>query len=136
MRRILVTAWLVVVLATAGCQRSEPEWFTGDFDAAMAAAAASETLVMMDFYTDWCTWCKSLDEDTFSDSEVQAELAGLVVMKVNAERGGRALAGRFKPSVYPTMVFTNSAGEEVGRLIGYYPPDAFISEVRRIRSGK
>ena len=136
MQRILAATLLVFVLATAACQLSEPDWFTGDFEAAAAVAAASETLVVMDFYTDWCTWCKRLDQDTFSDAAVQAELAGFVAMKVNAEKGGRALAKRFKINSYPTVVFTNSAGVEVDRIVGYLPPDGFISEVRRIRAAE
>ena len=135
MRRISTIFLVVVLLPMAACQRSDLDWFAGDFDEALAAASTSRTLVMVDFYTDWCTWCKHLDKDTFSDAAVQAELAGLVAIKVNAEKGGKALAARFKIDGYPTVVFTDGAGVEVDRLVGYFPPDKFISEVRRIRAG-
>lgn len=58
-----------------------------------------------------------------------------MVMRVNAERGGEELAKRFDVSSYPTLVFANADGEEVERIRGYLPPDAFLAEVRRVRAG-
>jgi hypothetical protein len=80
-------------------------------------------------------WCRRLDADTFSNPEVKATLQELVPLRLNGEKGGKALAERYGVTGYPTVVFTDSKGEEVERVAGYLPPDKFLAEVRRIRSG-
>ena len=42
--------------------------------------------VLIDVYTDWCKWCKVMDEKTFSDEDLQAYLReGYHLVKFNAE---------------------------------------------------
>jgi thioredoxin-related protein len=109
-------------------------WFKGDFDAAQVVAGERNTLIMVDFYTTWCTWCKRMDRESFSRQDIQGELRQLVAMKLNAERRGADLAERFKVSSYPTIVFVDAAGNEVDR-VHYLPPEQLRERLRRIRSG-
>jgi thiol-disulfide isomerase/thioredoxin len=133
MRRSTAVLALVTALVGVGCQ--DNVWFPGDFEAAKATAEARGTLIMMDFYTDWCMWCRRLETDTFSDAAVRTELQGLVPLRLDAEGNGEELAARYQVSSFPTIVFTDSDGDEVERIAGFLPPDKFADEVRRIRSG-
>jgi thioredoxin-related protein len=132
----LAIAVLVVGLALVvwTCSPSSL-WFHGTLEEATAAASAEDTLVMVDFFTDWCSWCKRLENDTFSNAEVQAELASLVPIKLDAERAGAEAAERFAVDSFPTIVFLDGAGNEVDRILGYRAPDDFIQELHRIRTG-
>lgn len=49
---------------------------------------------------------------------------------------GKALIEQYKISGFPSVVFVDSAGEEIDRIIGYLPPDKFLSEIQRIQSGE
>jgi hypothetical protein len=121
---------------TLACQReAHPVWFGGSFDDALDAASQRKTVVMAEFYTDWCNWCRRLDTDTFTNPEVRGELGQLVALKLNAEESGSELAARFGIDSYPTMIFFDARGNEMERILGYLPPDKFLWRVRRIRAG-
>ena len=127
---------MVAVAALIACgPRGDDFWFHGDLDAAAKAAAEENTLVFVEFYTDWCSWCRRLESETLSDRKVREELGKLVPMQLNAETDGIEAARRFGIESYPTMIFLDPSGKEVERILGYLPPDKFAEEVRRIRTG-
>jgi thioredoxin-related protein/tetratricopeptide (TPR) repeat protein len=133
-----VFSWLAVVatLVVAGCQPDTSKtWFDGDLETALAAANARDTQVMIEFYADWCNWCRRLEADTFSVPEVRSELQALVSMKMDAEKEGAELADRFEVDSYPTLIFLDSKGNEMDRILGYLPPEGFLRRVQRIRTG-
>ncbi|MCU0971127.1 MAG: protein-disulfide reductase DsbD, partial [Gammaproteobacteria bacterium] len=47
---------------------------TDDLDRELAAARSAGSPVMLDFYADWCVYCKQLEKYTFPDPAVQAAL--------------------------------------------------------------
>jgi thiol:disulfide interchange protein len=100
-----------------------------DLPKALARASEEKKLVMVDFYTDWCRWCQRMDQTTFADSNVQKALQRVVSVKLNAEKDGRAAAARFSVDGYPTFVFLNASGSEVGRIPGYLEPGPFLEEL-------
>ena len=55
------------------------------------------------FYTDWCPYCRSLDNQYLPATPVQDYLQGVVKVRINPEHGvtERALAKRFNVSAYP-----------------------------------
>jgi thiol-disulfide isomerase/thioredoxin len=110
-------------------------WFAGDLDAATSEAQNRDTVVMIEFFTDWCGWCNRLEADTFSAPSVRNELEQIVSMRLDAEKDGLDLANRFGVDSYPTMVFLDPAGDEMDRIVGYLPPDGFLERIERIRSG-
>jgi len=136
MQRILVPLMIVATVGIVACQRDTSKtWFDGDLEAAQAEAEKRDTVVMIEFYTDWCNWCKRLEADTFSVPAVRSELERIVSIRMNAEKDGLALADRFGIDSYPTMVFLDPAGNEMDRILGYLPPDKFLGRAERIRTG-
>ena len=133
--------WSVFILtaATAALIACGPTddgfWFHGDLEEAVKAAAEKNTLVFVEFNTDWCSWCQRLESETLSDRDVRNELSKLVSIQLNAETDGAAAAREFGVESYPTMIFLDPSGEEVERIVGYLPPEKFVQEVRRIRTG-
>ncbi len=110
-------------------------WFRGDLEEAVRVAAEKNTLVFVEFNTDWCSWCRRLESETLSNRDVRNELGKLVPIQLNAETDGVEAARRFAVESYPTMIFLEPSGEEVDRIVGYLPPEKFLEEVRRIRTG-
>jgi len=136
MKRFLLPLFVVATVGFAACQREGSKiWFKGELEDAQAEAAARDTLIMVEFYTDWCNWCRRLESDTFSASEVRRELARFVSLRRNAEKEGAGLADRFEVDSYPTVVFLDPEGNEMDRILGYLPPDKFLGRVQRIRVG-
>jgi thioredoxin-related protein len=130
---------VVLALATvpfAACRDGgKTAFFRGDVAAAVTEARTRNTLVMVEFFTDWCTWCRRLETETFADHDVRRELAGVVPVRLNAEQEGAELAAKLGVEGYPTVVFLGPEGDEVDRIVGYLPPDRFLEQLRLIRGG-
>lgn len=99
---------------------------------AMARAKKTNQLVMVDFYTDWCGWCKRLDQDTFRNKQVVSLAGSMVSVKLNAEKEGAAAAQKYRVNGFPTVLFLNRKGQMVGRLDGYLPPGDFARYMRQV----
>jgi len=133
--------WSVFILTAASAAfiacgpTGDGFWFRGDLDDAVQAAAEKNTLVFVEFNTDWCSWCRRLESETLSDRDVRNELSKLVPIQLNAETDGADAALKFGVESYPTMIFLDPSGEEVERIVGYLPPEKFVEEVCRIRTG-
>jgi thiol:disulfide interchange protein len=130
----LLTAhpWVTTV-DSAGAAANSLGW-ASDLPAALGQARSEKKLVMVDFYTDWCTYCAKFDRTTLRDAQVQRALGSVVLVKLNAESDGRSEAERFGVDGYPTILFLNGNGDEVGRIPGYLPANAFLEEFRDIVS--
>jgi thiol:disulfide interchange protein DsbD len=95
--------------------------------------------VMLDFYADWCVSCKEMERFTFSDPQVQAELARMVLLQVDVTKNtpeDQALLKRFRLFGPPGIVFFDAAGREIPglRVIGFQPADKFLQSVALARS--
>lgn len=84
------------------------------------------------FYTDWCPYCRTLDNQYLPAAPVQDYLQGVVKVRINPEHGvtERALAKRFSVSVYPAFfLMRHSAAPPVKihpfRKVGNLTPTQF-----------
>ena len=91
--------------------------------------------IVVDFYTDWCTWCKTIDTVVLVDSAVidffNNEMA-LVVINAEVDT---ALTKQYHVSGFPTLVMIEADGNEVDRLVGYLPPEPFLKTFRDYGNG-
>lgn len=102
--------------------------FVTNYDSALAVAQQKGQKVLIDFYTDWCKWCKTLDTITYIDSAVIEYSNTIVFAKINAEVD-TLTAQKYKVSGYPTIVLVNDDGSEIDRIGGYLEPDEFLETV-------
>jgi thiol:disulfide interchange protein DsbD len=106
-----------------------------DLDRELAAAKAAGRPVMLDFYADWCVYCKQLEKETFPDPGVRAALAQGIVLKADVtanDEGDKALLARIGIPGPPAMIFYAADGTERrgSRLLGFMPPGEFSEHVR------
>lgn len=125
------TLALVLALLIATSSNAEIQFLRGTLADAVKKAEAEKKPVMIDFITDWCRWCDTLDARTYSDQKVAAYINDHVVpIKIDAEKGeGIDIAKKYGVAAYPTIVFIHSNGEEIDRILGYVQAEPFLKTV-------
>lgn len=103
-----------------------------------AIAQAKGKIVMLDFYADWCVSCKEMEKLTFSDPQVKAELANMVLLQADVTGNNvddKGLLKRFGLFGPPGIIFFNKEGAEVsaGRVIGYQDVTKFLKSITFIK---
>ena len=94
--------------------------------------------IIIDFETEWCGWCKKLDQITFKDrSVINYANDHFISIKIDAEKGeGKDLTKKYNVTGYPTILFVDDKGNEIDRILGYISPKPYLNELKRIQSGR
>jgi len=117
--------------------RGEVHFKSMTFAEAEKLAAKEKKEVMVDFYTDWCGWCKVLDRQTYYDRKV-GEYADehFIAIKVDAEKGdGIALAKKYGVNAFPTIIFYGADGKILNKVVGYQDTAAFARSMSAAVAG-
>ncbi len=116
------------------------EWKS--FDEGIVLAKQQGKKVVVDVYTDWCTWCKKMDSETYADRVVAQTLrAHYISVKLNAEssdpvtfNGEQMTSAEFAQAAgvtgYPTTLFMDENQKPITVVPGYSPPDKFVQILR------
>ena len=84
MRTLLTTLFAAATLSGAFGQGIEFEY---NWSTALQRAKAEHKPMLIDFYTDWCGWCKVQDTTTWLDADVARYVnTYMVAVKLDAER--------------------------------------------------
>lgn len=130
---VMALAVAGVVAASAGLQ--EVQWKT--ISEALQEAPKGKKKIVLDIYTDWCSWCKKMDKNTYSEAGITSYLSEkYVASRMNPEKPGTIeyqgksysqaeFARVLGVSGYPATAFFNEDGELLTVLPGYMDPAAF-----------
>ncbi len=138
----------LVVLILAGLSEmvlagSGKAWY--GFDEGIALAKKENKHVIIDFYADWCSWCKVMDQKTFSDAIVEKYLfENFIPIRINSDntqekltfRGKtftpRELTSAFQVTGLPSIAFISSQMEVLGVIPGYIEKDRFLNLLKYV----
>ena len=138
---VFVTAFLV---SRPGSPQQSDGISWKSFDEGIALAHSTNKKVLVDVYTDWCSWCKKMDADVYPNAEVVKLLnEHFVAVKLNAEsskpvtfRGTQFTEADFAHQLgvtgYPTTLFLDSGSNPITELPGYSPADQFAKVLEYI----
>jgi thiol:disulfide interchange protein DsbD len=96
--------------------------------------------VFLDVFADWCTYCKQMDNTTFTDPGVQAELKKMVMIKIDITDDdvfNQALREYFQLRTPPPVyIFMDKTGQEIPgtRVYGYKNAEQFLERLNRVNS--
>lgn len=109
------------------------------YDEGVAKGKAENKSILVDFYTDWCHWCKVMDQKTFGDQAVAAKLKSrFVTVRLNAEDETQTatvqgqtfnnvqLTRAYGVTGFPSLAFLEPDGDVITVIPGYVPPETFI----------
>ncbi len=75
---------IIIVLFTSTLHAQEVKWLS--FDDASVEMQQKPKKIIIDVYTDWCSWCKKMDQTTFADPVIAAYMDKFYYsVKFNAE---------------------------------------------------
>ncbi|MFA7241576.1 MAG: protein-disulfide reductase DsbD [Sulfuricellaceae bacterium] len=92
-------------------------------------------IVMLDFYADWCISCKELERFTFTDPAVIGKLKDAVLLQADVTANSAddlALLKQFNLFGPPGIIFFGKDGKEIGRVIGFEPPEKFLASLEAV----
>ncbi len=131
---LVLSLGLVIFICCA--QQAPPgiEWASSLEDAIQMAAEQDQPIIA-EFWSDGCTWCKRLEDSTFTHPSVIQLAENIVFVKVEAKKD--TLTGKqYKIAGFPTVTLMNSSGEEIDRIYGYLPPEEFVTTIQDYLQGK
>jgi uncharacterized protein YyaL (SSP411 family) len=126
-------------------ERAKPEVVRGpiqwhrDLRSAFETANADGKLVIVDVYTDWCGWCKRMDQTIYSNSAIAGLSRQHAFVKVNAEDGGQGqkFAEQMRVTGYPTTIILDGRGRVLNVAEGFIAsPKAFVALVEEARASQ
>jgi len=124
-------------LATPAGAASGPErvdWLSS-LDLALEEAILTRRPVLLNFTATWCGWCRRLEATTFRDPGFIQSARSFVTVQVDGDKE-RGLASLYRVKGYPTTVFLDRRGREIGRIVGYRDAASFAAEMARALQGR
>jgi len=133
----LLLTTLMTPLASAG-----DDWAV-DFKKALDASKRSGKPLLVDFTgSDWCTWCRLLDERVFAKDDFKAWAKDKVILvkldfpsnnnqPAAMKKLNRALADRYKIKSYPSVLILDEHGKVHGKSGFKATPKTFIASVEK-----
>lgn len=143
---------------TSADTNTDINWTTID-KSVVEAKNNNKQFILVDLYTDWCGWCKKMDENAFTDAGIIALLkSNFIAAKFNAEttdvinfngksysftktgaRGANQLAmdlGSIGGKIgYPTIVVLDANGNKLQAFPGYKDVETLTIILKYFQSG-
>lgn len=121
---VLVFALLLIGICFEVVNAQSPiEWHT--YQEGMQIAGTQNKSTMIFFHSDGCPWCEK-EIEAFNAEKVIEMSKNFVPID-----GTGRLAGQYRITGMPTIVFTNSQGGEVYRIVGYRDANTLVEEMQQ-----
>ena len=124
-----IIIFIISLLTFISCKNSyaEIKW-EKDLATAIKKAKSKNLPIMIDIYTDWCSWCKELDKNTYANEKVIETAKKIVSVKLNPEtsKEGEEIAKKYGVKGYPTILFINTDGFVLENVGGYVEGEKFV----------
>lgn len=129
---------VIVLFFTTGISSfSQVQFQKGTLNDMFSIAKEQNKVLMVDVLTEWCKWCIELDNKVYARQDIgNFANANQINYKIDAEKGeGVEFAKKYKVTGYPTILFLDGEGNEIDRIIGYYPAKDFLEMMTDYNKG-
>jgi thioredoxin-like negative regulator of GroEL len=97
-------------------------YWVKDFEQAKALAEKQNKLILVDFWATWCGPCRKMDQDVWSQSEINELSKKFVMAKVDVDFD-KATARKYAANAIPKMLILDPFGEIIDERTGYQALD-------------
>jgi thioredoxin-related protein len=117
--------FLTFVVFSISISAQEINWMT--FNEALEAQKTTPKKIFVDTYTNWCGWCKKMDKETFTNTDVIDYLnKNYYAVKFNAE-GNEVVNLKGKEYTNPNFISNKSGRNNTHELSQYFGIRSFPS---------
>ena len=111
------------------------QWQTGNFESILNKAKAQKKLIYVDIYTTWCTPCKQMDAEVFTNANVGKIFNdNFINYKIDGEKGeGKDLVEYFELESYPTSMFIDGDWNVIQKLEGFRPVERLLESAEKMK---
>jgi thiol:disulfide interchange protein DsbD len=107
-----------------------------DLDNAIDAARRQGRTIMLDFSAEWCTECKLMERNVFSQEVVRRAFRNFILVRADLthyDRDSKDLMKRFGVVGPPTVLFLSPEGREIqeARIVGDVGVSGFLSKLAK-----
>lgn len=104
------------------------------YEEGLSRAKTGGKKVFVNFYADWCRYCKQMEETTFEDKRVISYLNdNFVPVRIDSDEKPKQ-AAEFGVRGLPVSWFLTEEGDRIGNQPGYLSPDTLLSLLKFIHT--
>jgi len=137
--RFGIIGFLLVIFCFSGCAKKQaiPKeiTFQNDLRTALNLSAEKRLPILAFFFRPDCPWSRMMDDSTFSNKIVVGMSANMIFARIDVSQDS-AIARQYGIAFFPTTIVFKNTGEEIDRLVGYYPPADYFNEVQLFLQGR
>ncbi|MBM3285734.1 MAG: tetratricopeptide repeat protein [Candidatus Eisenbacteria bacterium] len=113
------------------CEDLQAIRWVADLETALEQAEVEDKVVLANFYTGWCGWCRKMERETYRDPAVVKRSCRMVAVSVDGEKRAD-LARKLGATAFPTVVFLRWDGSPIQAVRGYKAPSDFALLLDRL----
>lgn len=101
-----------------------------DIVSAQQRAQTENKLLLLEFSTEWCPYCRHIEQRIMPQNNVASRLRAMVLVRVDGDRAEAGpLMEQYKVEGYPTFIVLNSSGEELRRFTSVSSTEEFLQNL-------
>ena len=129
---LLVIFKLALALPTGTLASDGIQWES--YQKGVARGKAEKKKVFLNFYADWCQYCKIMEKETFQNSTVIAYInRNFIPIKINSDKDKKT-AIDFNITGLPSTWFLSEKGDRIGNRPGFISAKEMLSLLKYIQS--
>jgi len=132
--KLLFPFFLSIFICSFSISAQGIEFFHGTFKEALAKAKATEKVIFMDAYAQWCGPCKRMAATTFKDENIGKFFNdNFINLKIDWESPEAAdVRDKYSVNAYPTLFFIDENGKTVKQIVGGQTVESLMAVAKTI----
>ncbi len=131
---LLITFCIMTTGVSIKAAAGEINWY--DYEKGLTLGKNSNKKIMINFYGEWCRYCKKMEKETFAAAKVADYLnANFISIRINTDKN-RELAKTFNVTGLPSTWFLTENGEKIGNRPGWVKADKFLELLEYVHAEK
>jgi len=126
---VLVLIAMVIIPVYAS---NQIQWRS--YEDGKSIARSERKKIFMNFRADWCNYCRTMEKNTFTDTDIVAFLnSNFISIKIDVDRQ-KSLAQKYNIQPLPDTWFLTASGDVIGNRPGYLSPQDLLPLLRYIHT--